>query len=119
MNKSVQECFAEIIKKYKELSKDSVLSSNDVVTILVDGVGQIVKLLGQFNDLDNVSKKKLALEMVDSFYQDVIRPLDIPDVPGILENRIVDPIIGKVVHNIADGLIEGVFKLLKQSRIVN
>lgn len=57
-------------------------------------------------DVPGADKKTLVLETLAKFYDDVIAPLDIPYVPGIVEKTVVDPALRKVFLELASGTID-------------
>ena len=51
-------------------------------------------------------RKATVLMLVDEFYNRLLAPLDIPFIPGFVENSLVDPLIGKALHYGVDGLYD-------------
>lgn len=72
-------------------------------------VGEAVSLLVAAASTLSVSgadKKQLVTDAAQKLYDEVIRPIDIPGIPNVIENTIVDPAIGKAIPYIVSGLIE-------------
>jgi hypothetical protein len=65
-------------------------------------------------DVTGAEKKKLVMDAVDKIYASVIAPLDLPYVPEPFESMVIDPLVGKVIHEVASGLVEEFVKELPQ-----
>lgn len=66
-------------------------------------------------DVTGAEKKKLVMDAVDKIYAAVIAPIDLPWIPEPFESMAVDPLIGKVIHEIASGLVEEFVKELPKA----
>jgi hypothetical protein len=101
----------KIVDKYKTYAGDGVLTFAEVWKIVALGTHDIVVVLDKFAH-SGADKKIAALEAVDRFYADVIKPIDIKAVPNIVE-PVVDKALGAMVHSVADGVIEALVNISK------
>lgn len=60
---------------------------------VIDNVGDLV----DFVDLDEETLE-LVVDTVERFYDSVIRPIDLPYIPNLVENRVDDAIWGAIEY---------------------
>lgn len=79
------EDFKPVIDKYKELIADGKLDTNDIFKLLVVGVGGVVRFMSGYMDLTFEQRKEIGLALVEQFFNEIIKPIDLPGVPNLIE----------------------------------
>ncbi len=108
--------FQKINQHYVEVAKGG-LTVAEVFELLTLAAGSFVKVTEALTEgVDDAAKKAAVLKACETFYQQVLAPLDIPGVPNLLESTIVDPLLGKVASVVMSGIIDGLVAILKTEK---
>lgn len=100
-------------------SSEIPLSVESVVTLVVVVAHDMILAAESYlQDIPGPERKVYVLASIDKLYSDVIAPIDIPFIPNILENYILDPIAGQLVHQSAGGIVDGIFEVLTAQNIL-
>lgn len=94
------------------ISEDGRITFSEVVQFAVRSVQLLHTELATVTALDAVSRKEITMLAFDEFYLKVIAPLDIPYVPTFVESSFLDPMLGKLWHQAADGLYESIESMM-------
>jgi|TARA_R110000868_G_scaffold353568_3_gene614779 hypothetical protein len=94
------------------ISEDGKITFSEVVQFAFRATQLFYSELAPINALDPVARKEVTMLALDEFYLRVIAPLDIPYVPTFVESSILDPMLGKLWHQAADGLYESIESML-------
>ena len=86
IRQEVENLINETKKSVSDVKKFAVSEVWKILQLLTAVVIQLIENLG--NDLSSPDKKKLALELISSFYDNVFKVVDIPWVPSIVEPMI-------------------------------
>jgi len=94
------------------ISEDGKITFSEVVQFAVRATQLFYTELSTVTALDAVSRKEVTMLALDEFYLKVIAPLDIPYVPTFVESSFLDPMLGKLWHQAADGLYEAIESMM-------
>lgn len=94
------------------ISEDGRITFSEVVQFAVRAMQLLHTELATVTALDAVSRKEVTMLAFDEFYLKVIAPLDIPYVPTFVESSFLDPMLGKLWHQAADGLYEAIESMM-------
>jgi len=83
IRQEVENLINETKKSVADVKKFAVSEVWKILQLLTAVVIQLIENLG--NDLSSPDKKKLALELISSFYDNIFKVVDIPWVPSIVE----------------------------------
>ena len=83
IRQEVENLINETKKSVVDVKKFAVSEVWKILQLLTAVVIQLIENLG--NDLSSPDKKKLALELISSFYDNIFKVVDIPWVPSIVE----------------------------------
>jgi len=83
IRQEVENLINETKKSVSDVKKFAVSEVWKILQLLTAVVIQLIENLG--NDLSSPDKKKLALELISSFYDNIFKVVDIPWVPSIVE----------------------------------
>lgn len=108
--------FDKTIAKYKEAAADGRVTLKEWWNLVVGAVMEFAAKAYEFSNLEPEKRKALIIEGVQLLYDKVIAPLDIPGIPNIIENTVVDPLIGKAINPIVSALIDQTLALLTRLR---
>lgn len=97
-----------ILAAAKTAAEDKQITLKEVTVIGMEVFHGIAILATSFPESSHDERKATLLQVADQFYSSVLAPMDIPYVPAIVENTIVDPALGKVFHSVAEGMIDWV-----------
>ena len=98
-----------LIAKGKALVADG-LQFRDVVPMMKKVYTSVV-LIAETVEASNEDKKALAVQIVDEFYADVIRPIQLlPDSADWFE-RLMDEMMGQAIHLAAEQAIDTLVEL--------
>lgn len=106
--KQIEAEIEALIAQGKALVGDG-LSWGDGWALVGQATRAVIKV-AEAVDASGHDKKELALYCIDQFYEEVIVPIDIPYVPNWLENSVVDPAIGALVHELAERAIAQIIR---------
>jgi hypothetical protein len=101
----VTEHVQHLLLAYQDKIKDG-LSVKDAAALCGQALKCFVDFAKAMPELSVAEQKTAALAALDRFYVEQIAPLDLPGVPDLAENAIVDPMIGGIVHDLASGLFD-------------
>ena len=93
-----------IIAKYKEIIGDGKLTLSEILSLAGAAAASFLELTKSLTALDE-EKKKAILTAVETFYDTVLAPLDIPVVPNFLE-PVVDAGLKEVVLYVTGAMID-------------
>ena len=83
IRQEVENIINETRKSVTDVKKFAISEVWKILQLLTAVVIQLIENLG--NDLSSPDKKKLALELISSFYDNIFKVVDIPWVPSIVE----------------------------------
>jgi len=83
IRQEVENLINETKKSVSDVKKFAVSEVWKILQLLTAVVIQLIENLG--NDLSSPDKKKLALELISTFYDNIFKVVDIPWVPSIVE----------------------------------
>lgn len=98
------------IQHYKDLAKDGWTISEvwDMVTRSIATLSEIANLM---LGLTAEQRRGTVLDAAGQLYDDVIAPMDIPGVGPFIERRFVDPIVRRVLLQMAAGAYDALYKI--------
>lgn len=105
--------FSRVIADAKAKAADGI-SLRDVTAIFLDVVGTFIRIAAQTKDVDGATKREAVVVACETFYREVIAPIDLPYIPNIIEGMI-DRQIEAAIRPVVEGMIDGVYRLLKDS----
>ena len=83
IRQEVENLIIETKKAVSDVKKFAVSEVWKILQLLTAVIIQLIENLG--NDLSSPDKKKLALELISSFYDKIFVHVDLPWVPSVLE----------------------------------
>ena len=98
----------QLVAKFNAARADGKITVAEVGMLLGETHESVVDIVEVLN-VPGADKKALALQAVGEVYDRCIEPFDLPYVP----DGIADPILRRVVLQLADGAIEYVVRKLK------
>lgn len=113
---AISDRIAGFIAKYKESTADGTLSLAEIFNLTNRAIADFavaVEVIGGAGE----DKKAAVLLALGDFYDQIIKPYNIPGVPDILENTIVDPYGRTVFISIVDGLIDGMVRVFNKTKV--
>ncbi len=107
----IKQNWEQILRAYQEAIQDGRLDKQEVGKIMALGMGSIAHLLLKVvPESSRQERKAIAVALSQDFYEKILRPMDLTDVPDFVERTVVDPafsrIFPKVVGSIYDGLAQ-------------
>lgn len=96
----------ELIALYKQRTAARPFSYDDVWTVCITGTGSLVRIAESFAGFESAAKRDAVMAALAKFYDDVIAPLSIPGVPGVLEHWVIDPMLRMLFLKCGAGAIE-------------
>lgn len=102
--------FESIKAEYQEAIADGKLSFGDAFNLLLHGVFSISKLLSQYAELDFEKRKALGVDLAQEFYDEVIKPIDLP-IPNWIEGQ-VDKMLGLAVRPIVESIYDTIDEMI-------
>lgn len=103
----------EIIAHYKTLAVDGI-TVTEIWELAQSGIASFMKIVEAAGNFTAAEKKAAVLQAADRFYDKVIAPLDIPNVPEFLEARVVDPAIKSVFLKLVAGAIDSLTNIFNR-----
>jgi hypothetical protein len=88
------------------LADDGKVTFKEIVFVGSRLVRHTFTYVNRLTNLTFEQRKALVLHIADEFYTKVVAPLDIPGVPALIENSIVDPKLGGYWHDAVSGLFD-------------
>jgi len=83
IKKEIQLLITQTKESLGEVKKFALSEVWKILQLLISVVVRLIENLGE--DLSSPDKKKLALELISSFYDNIFKVVDIPWVPSVLE----------------------------------
>lgn len=102
---SIAAFFAETKRQLEAAKADGKLSNEELWQLFYSGVKRAVQTAKDL-PLAGADKKAAVLDAAGKLYDTVIAPIDIPYIPAILENSVVDPMLKTLYMDSLSGLIE-------------
>lgn len=102
-----------LIASYKAAQSDGKVTLSEIWQLTGKAIQEIVQLTQRLT-VPGAEKKRVALEAVEQFIDDFITPLDLPYIPNLVIEPIVDNAVKQVLMTAADGLIEASVSLFDQ-----
>jgi hypothetical protein len=115
---AIREQILEIIEDAKDAMQPAAGAWDKVTTaigLIRPTIERIVKIVETL-DIAGVDKRTAALACVDSFYDTVIAPIDLPGIPNFLEGA-VDSAGGVILHSVAGYLIDAAVEYLNMTGV--
>lgn len=109
--------FDLVLAKYKELIADGTLSTSDMLSLLVSGIGSVVRVMDGYIDLPFEQRKQIGLELTQQFYTEIIAPIDIPGVPNIIEGYI-DNVAGQLLMVGVEKLYDAIQQMVNVNKML-
>lgn len=124
VEQSVSDLIADIKAKIEAAKADGKLSGAELAGIvgacLSFAAGRIVEIVSA-QPVDGQTKRTMAVESLTlltmAIYDDVIVPLDVPYVPGFIEERVeglLRPTVQAQAEYVAGLLVDSMYDLLKK-----
>lgn len=107
--------FQELVDSAKAKAADGRLTLAEGWQLLQEGVQDAVYIAAQLNAA-GADKKALVLQLAQQLYDNVIAPIDIPYIPNLVVEPIVDKAIGQMIQPMLSGMIEAALNLLKSGK---
>ena len=95
----------DTIIKFAKERLSQFFSFGDLFTNLDDAIRELILLVEQFS-VDGADKKKLVLDAVLKFYDNVLAPIDLPYIPNIGVEPMIDAALRRVIEKYAGNLID-------------
>lgn len=112
---TVRDQVAALIEHYKKVTEDKKLTLSEAWSLATSAVAGVMRIVEAAGDFDGKLKKEAVLLFAASFYDQVIAPLDIPYVPSLIENRMVDPALKEVFLKLVDGSVESLVNIFNRT----
>lgn len=106
-----------LLDSAKAAVADKKLTFSEAVALVKEAIGSAIEIADQLPEA-GPERKALVLSLCDQLYTTVIAPIDIPFVPNIVVEPIVDASLGKLFHEICSGIIEGDLRILRRRQAV-
>jgi len=103
-----------VITAYKEAHADGKLSFTEIIALLGTAIGELVSIAEAFYDGSGDAKKAAVMAAIDTFYEEVIKPIDIPVIPNFIE-PIADKAVKQLLLVVADGLVDAVVAIFNKA----
>ena len=110
----IKEKVDEVVGEYKKAVEDGTLEFSEALQLAILAGSSFVKLAAEIPDAKGEDKKAAVRKALMRFYDEIIAPLDIPKIPGFVENRIVDPAVRAIWGIVIDAVIDALVKLLRE-----
>lgn len=107
----IQASVKQLIESYKLKAADG-LTFSEATKLFTEAIGEIVKIL-QTTGGTGAEKRAAAIQAAQAFYDNVLAPIDIPGIPNLIVEPIVDKTIGGFIPAIVGGLIDGMVQVFK------
>ena len=102
-----------VIASYKEANADGKLTFTDIVALLGTATSELVGIAEAFYDGSGEAKKAAVMAALNTFYDEVIEPIDIPAIPNFIE-PITDKVIKQILLVVADGLVDAIVTIFNK-----
>lgn len=112
---AVKAAAQELVEAYKGHAADGRVSAMEVWELLTTTSASLMRVAETFATYDGAAKKAAVLRGVESFYDQVVVPLDIPHVPEFVENRFVDPALKGFLLKLVSGTIDSLVKVFNRT----
>lgn len=83
IKKEVDELTVKVRSDLDNLKKIAIAEAWKVLQVVIASIVQIIEIIG--TDLASPDKKKLAMDLVSRFYDNVFKVVDVPFIPGFVE----------------------------------
>jgi hypothetical protein len=94
----LREELQKLIDEAKEALADKKLSWAEALSLITGAIAAFLSIArGLGNNTGDTDVREMIITAVSNFYENVIRPKDIPGLPNIIENTVVDPLLGKAI----------------------
>lgn len=97
--------------KIAAAKSDGKITLAEGFEIVTDAVSRLVNAASPLS-IPGAEKKAAVLAAVDTLFDRLIAPIDIPWIPEPVESLAVDPLLKRVMHEFASGMVESFVKLL-------
>ena len=105
----------EIIAHYKAATADGKLTFTEIFTLASKALGSFVQLFETFTDnVTGEEKKAAVLAALNTFFDEVISPIDIKGIPNFIE-PVVDSSLKKLCMTLADAGIDALVAIFNKS----
>lgn len=105
----------ELVVSAKAKAADGKITLAEGWQLLQEGVQDAVYIVDQLQ-VSGVDKKALVLQAAQQLYDNVIAPIDIPFIPNLVVEPIVDRVIGQMIQPMLSGMIEAALNLLRSGK---
>lgn len=112
---TVNDQVMDLLDHYKKVTEDRNLSLDEVWALTTSAIAGVMRIVEAAGDFDGPVKKEAVLAFASSFYDQVIAPLDIPYIPAMIENRLVDPALKNVFLQLVSGSVESLVNILNRT----
>jgi hypothetical protein len=107
----IQEQAKEVLEKYSELNSDGQFSFADGLNLSLVVLGDVIRFLSDYAELDYDKRKATAIDIVNQFYAEKIAPMDIPGVPNIIE-PLIDSSIQQFIPVLIGALYDSIHTIV-------
>ena len=105
---------AELIKQTKdslgEVKTIAIAEAWKILQLLTATIIQLIEKIG--TDLAGAEKKQLAMELINNFYDNIFRVVDLPFIPNAIE-AILHSYIKKILMTLVDSAIDAMVATFK------
>ena len=108
------EAITNVITAYKEAHADGKLSFTEIIALLGTAIGELVSIAEAFYDGSGEAKKAAVMAAINTFYDEVIEPIDIPAIPNFVE-PIADKAVKQLLLVVADGVVDAIVAIFNKS----
>lgn len=111
----LKDAVEDIIIHYREVTEDDKLSFTEIFTLAGKALGSFVQLFESFtSNATGEDKKAAVLAALETFFDEVIGPIDIKGIPNFIE-PVVDSSLKKLCMTLADAGIDALVAIFNKS----
>lgn len=104
---------SRLVDQFNQSRSDGVITLSEIWQMTGRAVSEIVQITNSLK-VSGPEKKEAALEAFEQFVDNVIVPLDLPYVPNLIVEPIVDKALKSMLMAAANGLIDAAVSLFNQ-----
>jgi len=105
----------QIIAHYKDATADGKLSFTEIFSLSGKALASFIQLFETFTDnVTGEAKKQAVLAALDTFFDEVISPIDIKGIPNFIE-PVVDTSLKRLCMSLADAGIDALVAIFNKS----
>lgn len=113
LRQQVRDRWSSILDNYAQAVQDGRLDRSEVMRISTLAVGSIAYLLlTVVPETSPVQRREFAMLLAQDFYVKILEPLDIPEVPTVVERTVIDPLLRSIFPKIVGSLYDAISQLM-------